>query len=170
MWSKDGCRLVRTIPDVRGKESEDQEDDDKSDLFRTGVSMLEWGVESQRLIVLTKTRKLATVPLFRQVPCSCLGDQHVIAPIGTFYCISHISLTRKHTKQSTQTPTLKHRYVSDSSHILLVTHEGKRRKMIRPDEKYLRDNYPLRIASVSQSGERVAVAGTRSHSVVSSFE
>ena len=44
---------------------------------------------------------------------------------------------------------------------MLVTHEGKRRKMIRPDEKYLRDNYPLRIASVSQSGERVAVAGSR---------
>jgi hypothetical protein len=107
VWSKDGCRLVRTIPDVRGKESEDQENDYRSDLFRTGVSMLEWGVESQRLIVLTKNRKLATVPLFRQVPCSCLGDHHVIAPIGTFI-IEFVYMTH-----AQQYELIKHRYVSE---------------------------------------------------------
>ena len=34
-----------------------------------------------------------------------LGDQHVLAPIGTF--------ERVHITQHTQTPTLKHRYVSE---------------------------------------------------------
>ena len=141
VWSKDGCRLVRTIPDVRGKdedEGEDKETGKSSELFRSGIDMLEWGAESQRLIILTNRRKLVIIPIFRQIPCSYLRDQHVVASIGSFL---------------------------GSSHVLLLSHKGTRRRLIRPEGTYLRDNYPLRVASVSQSGERVAVAGSRGFTI-----
>lgn len=89
MWSKDGCRLVRTIPEVRGCEEKPSKQENskktKSLWFESGVKMLDWGAKSQRLVMLTTTQNLISVPIFRQVPYStCLKNKNVIASMSTY--------------------------------------------------------------------------------------
>lgn len=164
VWSTSGCRLIRTIPAVKGSSSGDS-DRSNNELCGSGVRSVVWN-DSCALVVLPKKLRRGSVAIANETQRSSSGHD-VLVYLSVLQMVK--SSTYDNVGYRPPPVFLGENGLLVLSHHSVSTHLKSsrcgRRVWLQPDKMYLAEMFPLKIASISADGRRIAVAGRRGLSI-----